>query len=818
MGFNPPPGWPVPHGWNPPPDWVPDPSWPPAPPGWQFWTEDWTAGPEAEDAPQPGSRGGRPIALIAVIVLVVGAVLGGGYLLIDRLTGGDDAGSGGPVAGQLRGTFPEKPTVGWRLDGDTVFDRAEFVRPDPTSNQYQTPGFIDLDDTLVTSAILPHTDRPATLVGIDAGSGEVRWTADVGFKPVCATATVDGLLPCVGEEVVFGADSGPPPKVSFIRMSDGFVAREVPVSEYVRSVEVHDSAVYTMAFDHRQMARTITRGTVNDLEADWSRTYPSTEGAGCPASGDTLIDGVEANVVYTGNDGGVTVASASDGDPLLTQELADLKVFDAQGFTGRRCGPQDPDVVTTSVMDTEGQVLHTVGGNTYVADPWLVEPSAELPYIVGRTAYNFRTGEEMWTVSGTDLNLRTIVGDTVLGDLDGGQLAAFDLKTGEELWTSRHRVYDVELSDGQRIMVASDGDLVAVDLATGEDLWTLSGIDDAGRVANAGSGFAHAVSESITFYPPTGGPSVAPGRIGASPSSEADESGGLITKCGRTPEMRPVEYRAENGSLLVKMEVKARCPGGDIVSTDRLRVTIRDNSGLICTGVFDFSHDPLVVGGEGSEPTTLELEFGPGTFSRHPNTLGEYSGQPTGSGEIITHSKASGAELVDCEDEGTSTGQQSAERATGQAEVKSRPDQPGGPVSGCGSDEDALAALRTQVDADRPFVQSQLVDRWVAQLSSKRPGLVAPDVDGRMVTWTPCEILQQHLRMRGQYPEVRLVWSDEWRTFDLAGWWVTVAGVTFPDADAANGWCDARAIPVDECYAKVISNTNGSGRTTKYRR
>lgn len=62
------------------------------------------------------------------------------------------------------------------------------------------------------------------------------------------------------------------------------------------------------------------------------------------------------------------------------------------------------------------------------------------------------------------------------------------------------------------------------------------------------------------------------------------------------------------------------------------------------------------------------------------------------------------------------------------------------------------------------------------------------------------------------------MWSDEWRTFDLAGWWVTVAGVTFPDADAANGWCGARAIPVDECYAKVISNTNDSGRTTKYRR
>lgn len=132
-------------------------------------------------------------------------------------------------------------------------------------------------------------------------------------------------------------------------------------------------------------------------------------------------------------------------------------------------------------------------------------------------------------------------------------------------------------------------------------------------------------------------------------------------------------------------------------------------------------------------------------------------------------------------------------------------------------DADALNALRIQIDGDRPVVQSGLADRWVAQLSSKQPGLVAPDVDGRMISWTPCEILRQHLRMRLQYPEVRLVWSDEWQTFDLRGWWVTIAALTFPDADAANGWCDQRALPAGECYAKVISNNRSSSGTTKYR-
>lgn len=49
-------------------------------------------------------------------------------------------------------------------------------------------------------------------------------------------------------------------------------------------------------------------------------------------------------------------------------------------------------------------------------------------------------------------------------------------------------------------------------------------------------------------------------------------------------------------------------------------------------------------------------------------------------------------------------------------------------------------------------------------------------------------------------------------------WWVTIAGLTFPNAEAANGWCDARAIPVDECYAKVVSNTRNPEGSTRYRR
>ncbi|MFD3591493.1 hypothetical protein ACFWU5_02105 [Nocardia sp. NPDC058640] len=129
----------------------------------------------------------------------------------------------------------------------------------------------------------------------------------------------------------------------------------------------------------------------------------------------------------------------------------------------------------------------------------------------------------------------------------------------------------------------------------------------------------------------------------------------------------------------------------------------------------------------------------------------------------------------------------------------------------------AQNSLRAQANADLPFVAVNLADRWVPQLSAKQNGLYAADVDGRMVNWTDSEILAQNQRLRQRYPGARLIWSDDWSTFDLQGWWVTLAGVTFSDPGSANAWCDAQGIAVDECFAKLVSNSRGSAGTTQYR-
>jgi hypothetical protein len=90
----------------------------------------------------------------------------------------------------------------------------------------------------------------------------------------------------------------------------------------------------------------------------------------------------------------------------------------------------------------------------------------------------------------------------------------------------------------------------------------------------------------------------------------------------------------------------------------------------------------------------------------------------------------------------------------------------------------------------------------VPQLSSKRPGVVD---DG--VVWDNAMILQEHLALREQYPRVRLLWSGDWSTFSAPDFWVTIVGITFPDASGALAWCRSQDFDRDHCLAKVVSTT-----------
>lgn len=137
---------------------------------------------------------------------------------------------------------------------------------------------------------------------------------------------------------------------------------------------------------------------------------------------------------------------------------------------------------------------------------------------------------------------------------------------------------------------------------------------------------------------------------------------------------------------------------------------------------------------------------------------------------------------------------------------------PGAPASAPADPEAAsFQQLQQLASSDRPFVSAELADRWVPQLSAKRPGVVD---DG--VVWDNARTLQEHLQLRGQYPGVRLLWSGDWSTFSVPDFWVTVVGVVFPGSSGALEWCRSQGFDRDHCEAKVVSATRGPEGSTAY--
>jgi hypothetical protein len=117
--------------------------------------------------------------------------------------------------------------------------------------------------------------------------------------------------------------------------------------------------------------------------------------------------------------------------------------------------------------------------------------------------------------------------------------------------------------------------------------------------------------------------------------------------------------------------------------------------------------------------------------------------------------------------------------------------------------DSAYDELQMILDDDRPLVET-LAGQWVPQLSAKRPGMVA-----KGVTYDYLEILRDYRETQARYPEAQLLYSGDYSSFKYGDFWITVEPLPYADGPSANTWCDGEGIPVDDCYAKMISHTVG---------
>ncbi|KHO27702.1 serine/threonine protein kinase [Mycolicibacterium setense] len=118
--------------------------------------------------------------------------------------------------------------------------------------------------------------------------------------------------------------------------------------------------------------------------------------------------------------------------------------------------------------------------------------------------------------------------------------------------------------------------------------------------------------------------------------------------------------------------------------------------------------------------------------------------------------------------------------------------------------------LRQIAEEDHAVVSTEGADRWVPQLSSKRPGVVDEGV-----TWDNVLTLQEHLQLRERYG-AKLLWSGDWSTFDAPNFWVTIAPISFPNSAGALYWCSSNGFDADHCYAKLISKTHAVPGSTAF--
>lgn len=121
---------------------------------------------------------------------------------------------------------------------------------------------------------------------------------------------------------------------------------------------------------------------------------------------------------------------------------------------------------------------------------------------------------------------------------------------------------------------------------------------------------------------------------------------------------------------------------------------------------------------------------------------------------------------------------------------------------------DALQAQRT---ADRVNVVSA-IGWWVPQISAKRVGTVAGGV-----VYDEAAIWSDFQASRSRFPNAVLLRSDDYGSFSIPGYWVTIVPVPYSDAASANAWCDSQGLGADDCFAKRIAYSPGASPDTVHR-
>ena len=124
----------------------------------------------------------------------------------------------------------------------------------------------------------------------------------------------------------------------------------------------------------------------------------------------------------------------------------------------------------------------------------------------------------------------------------------------------------------------------------------------------------------------------------------------------------------------------------------------------------------------------------------------------------------------------------------------------------------ASGELDALLTADEQRVE-EIVDTWVPQLSAKRLGL-----EWEGVTYGYAEILADHAARRAAWDAVLVDGATYNFTSggeQMVGWYITLVPRTHSTADRALAWCVDNDFGRDDCIAKLVTDRDDVGVTTK---
>ena len=285
----------------------------------------------------------------------------------------------------------------------------------------------------------------------------------------------------------------------------------------------------------------------------------------------------------------------------------------------------------------------------------------------------------------------------------------------------------------------------------------------------------------------------------AATSTAAALPSGAVKACSSMPTFTITSVEDGQGELKVHGNMATSCAEGDFLAGSSSQVLVYSSTSptggadvdhLVASGTFDLSSDPLIIPNGGRAVT---LRFGEQHYFRTAKDLDL-------KGLSVRPSFDRGSPSSATSKSSTNSPMTIASSASSNANQETQDEQAAGD------------AIQWQVKHDYPIVMNSMRGKWTPQLSSKQVGLVA---DGQ--TWTNRSILAEFLKTRQSNPKAVIIDTGQWPVYDVSGWWVTLSGELYDDADKANGWCDAQGYDSDHCLAKRIESNGSPQGTTKTR-